>query len=106
MKKVKRKFKYVVKTHKSSGILGFTFGLINVSGLMLLMYRTFSMRGEATLSMGFAAFLMMVLSVAGLIMSLICISDGEQFHRFGWIGIVCNLAALASLTWIFNAGLA
>ncbi|MCD7805767.1 MAG: hypothetical protein LUH19_00305 [Lachnospiraceae bacterium] len=106
MKKVKRKFKYVVKTHKPSGILGLAFGLINVAGMALLIYRSFTMRGEATLSMGFAAFLMMIMSVTGLIMSLICISDREQFHGFGWIGFVCNLAVLVSLAWIFNAGLA
>ncbi len=102
---MKRKYKYAVKIYKSTSILGFAFGLICVVGLCLLIYRSFSMRGDATLSMGFAAFLMMVMSLAGVVMSLMCISDGEQFHRLGWIGLVCNLAVLVGLAWIFNAGL-
>ncbi|MCD7751759.1 MAG: hypothetical protein LUI10_08505 [Lachnospiraceae bacterium] len=102
----KRKYKYAVKVYKSTSILGFAFGVICAVGMSLLIYRSFSMRGDATLSMGFAAFLMMLMSLAGVVMSLMCISDEEQFHRLGWIGLILNLAVLAVLAWIFNAGLA
>ncbi len=102
---MKRKYKYAVKVYKPTSILGFAFGLISVVGMCLLIYRSFSMRGDATLSMGFAAFLMMAMSLAGMVMSVMCVSDREQFHRLGWAGILCNAAVLVSLAWIFNAGL-
>ena len=104
-KKPRRKIKFSVKETKASTIFGAALGIMSLLTVMIIIQLTFLANGEATLSFAFAGFLATVFSVAGLVLSILCMNDEYQPHTFGWIGLVTNGVALVAMAIILYLGM-
>ena len=72
---------------------------------MIMIQRTFLANGEATASYAFAGFLASAFSVAGLVLSILCMNDQYQPHALGWVGLVTNGFALLDMVVILYFGM-
>lgn len=104
-KKVKRKIKFSVKETKASTAFGAALGIISVLTVMIMIQMAFLANGEATLSYAFAGLLATIFSVAGLVLSILCMNDEYQPHTFGWIGLVTNGLSLVAMAIILCLGM-
>lgn len=101
----KNKTKFSVKATKLPTVLGLSLGIISVWAVLTLLYLTFIRGGEATISYAFAGLLASIFSVAGLILSILCLNDHYQTHTIGWIGFVLNGIALLAMSGILYLGM-
>lgn len=104
-KGARRKTKFSVKEVKLPTIFGASLGGISLSAVMALVYLTFNRGGEATLSYAFAGLLASIFSIAGLVLSILCINDQYQRHGWGWFGCLTNGLAAASMAGILYLGM-
>ena len=104
-KKARRKIKFSVKETKLSTIFGAVLGLISLLTVIAVIYLTFLANGEATVSYAFAGFLASVFSVAGLVLSILCMNDQYQPHTLGWVGLIANGLALVMMAIILYFGM-
>ncbi len=101
----RRKIKFSVKETKLSTIFGATLGILSLITVITVIYLTFLANGEATVSYAFAGFLAIVFSIAGLVLSILCMNDQYQQHAFGWIGLVTNGLSLGTMAVILYLGM-
>lgn len=104
-KKPRQKSKFTVKETKQRTTFGASLGIISVAAIFLLLYRTFVNDGQASISYAFAALLVCLFSVAGLILSILCLADDYQQHLPGWIGLITNGMALLAVSGILYLGM-
>ncbi len=104
-KRPKNKSKFSVKETKLFTVFGVILGLISVVTVVLLLVLTFRRGGEANISYAFAGLLASIFSVAGLILSILCMNDHYQHHFLGWIGLITNGFALLSMAGILYLGM-
>ena len=104
-KKARRKIKFSVKETKLSTIFGAVLGLISLLTVVGVIYLTFLANGEATVSYAFAGFLASIFSVAGLVLSILCMNDQYQPHTLGWLGLITNGLSLVIMAIILYFGM-
>lgn len=104
-KKPRRKIKFSVKETKPSTVFGAVLGILSVITVITVVYLTFKANGEATLSYAFAGLLASGFSVAGLVLSILCMNDQYQPHTFGWVGLITNGLALLGMAQILYLGM-
>jgi len=104
-KRPKGKTKFSVKETKLPTVFGASLGVISLAAVLLILYLTFRQGGEASVSFAFAGFLASIFSVAGWILSVLCLNDHYQPHILGWIGLIANSAALLSMAGILYLGM-
>lgn len=103
--KTRRKIKFAVKETKLQTVFGAVLGIISLLTVLLVIYMTFLANGEATMSYAFAGFLACVFSVAGLVLSILCMNDQYQPHTLGWVGLITNGLALLVMAIILYLGM-
>lgn len=105
LKRPKGKYKFSAKETKPVSVMGAVLGALSLITLLLLILLTFLRGGEATISYAFAGLLASLFSVAGLILSILCVHDAYQYHLPGWIGMITSGVSLAALAGILYLGM-
>ena len=104
-KRARRKIKFSVKETKLSTRFGAVLGILSLVTVITVIYLTFLANGDATASYAFAGFLASAFSVAGLVLSILCMNDQYQPHALGWIGLVTNGIALLNMAVVLYFGM-
>lgn len=96
MQKRKRKnFKFSDKTHPVPGLLSFFFGIAALVSIAVSSIISFRAQGNAGILIGFLGFLSMLLSIAGIILSIIALRRKDIHYRFPVAGgILCGFLTL------------
>ena len=79
-------------------------GVISTASMLVVIYLSFLLKGQAPVSYGLTGLLALVMSFVGLVLGIKTVLERERFKLFPILGIVFNLAAIAIVAFIFYLG--
>lgn len=79
-------------------------GIISTASMVVVIYLSFLLKGQAPISYGMTGFLALVMSLVGLILGIKTVFERERFKLFPILGIVFNLVAIAIVAFVFYLG--
>ena len=79
-------------------------GIISTVSIGIVLYLTYLRGGEATVGYGVTGLLATLFSLVGLILGVLTVRNKEYYRLFPWLGIVLNLLALGSISFILYFG--
>lgn len=79
-------------------------GVISLSSLVYIIYKSYTNAGKVPLQYGAVAFLTMIFAFAGIVLGVLSKSERDKFYFFSYLGIVLNVLVLAALSVILYAG--
>lgn len=94
-KKKRRNYKFSDKTHPVFGLLSFGFGLAAFLIIIITSFLSFRAKGEGGILIGLLGFGAMLLSVSGVVLSIIALRGKEIHYRFPVMGgVLCGCLTL------------
>lgn len=96
MQKRKRKnYKFSDKTHPVPGLLSFCFGMAALVSIAVSSIISFRAQGNGGIFIGFLGFVSMILSIAGVVLSIISLKKKDIHYRFPVMGgVLCGFLTL------------
>ncbi len=100
----KSSFMFTSKEHSKKGIMATILGVISLTSLVYIIYKSYANSGEIPLQYGAVAFLTMIFAFVGIVLGVLSKSERDKFYFFSYLGIVLNVLVLAALSVILYAG--
>ncbi len=100
----KKNYMFTNKKHSSRGIMSAILGVITLTSLILAVFQTYQVKGEAGGNMGMVGFVATCFSITGLVIGFLSKAEPDRFRFFSYVGILLNLLALAAVSMILYAG--
>ncbi len=104
-KKIRKNYMFSDKTHSMQGVFASVCGLIGMVTLVCIVLLSYYNEGSALLSWAFAALLTSIVSIVGVVNSLLCIGNEEVFHFYGWLGLLLNVLTMLGVGSIVYLGI-
>jgi len=92
------------KNYPNKGIMSTILGVISICSIVLAVYLTFRLNGEAVLRYGASLFLTTIFSMIGLGIGVASRMEKDKYYLFSYIGIVTNFLAIVAISFILYAG--
>lgn len=102
---MKNNYKFTDKIHPISAIIAFVVSIAVFIGLVLLCIRSSESGGNGSLLYGVAGIVGMFVSLAGFIVSVLCMKRQDIFYRFPALGATTNGVLFLSLFVLYILGM-
>lgn len=102
---MKRHLIYSDKEHTLKGVFSFILGVIVLVSLVLSIYISYRLKGDAPASFGAVGFLCTLFSGVGVVLALLGRQEPEKFYLFANIGLGLNIFDLLFISNILYAGI-
>lgn len=102
--KKRKGYIFTNKKHSERAIMATVLGVISLSGLGVVVFRSYLSAGDVAVGYGFTGLLAMLFSMVGLSLGMATVRDKDYYRFFPVLGILLNLAALGSISLILYAG--
>uniref|UniRef100_UPI004055E803 DUF6142 family protein n=1 Tax=Acetatifactor sp. TaxID=1872090 RepID=UPI004055E803 len=99
----RRNYIFTNKKHSQRAIMSTILGIISTVSLGIVVYLTYR-NGEATIGYGVTGLLATIFSIVGLILGVLTVRVKEYYRLFPWLGIILNLIALCSISFMLYFG--
>lgn len=100
----RRNYIFTNKKHSQRAIMSAILGMISTISLGIVVYLTYLHNGEATVGYGVTGLLATIFSIIGLTLGILTVRVKEYYRLFPWLGIVLNLIALGSISFMLYWG--
>lgn len=100
----KRNYIFTNKRHSQRAIMSTILGTISTISLGIVVYLTYLRDGEATVGYGVTGLLATLFSLVGLILGIVTVRDKGYYRLFPWLGVILNLVALGTISFILYFG--
>lgn len=99
-----KKFIFTDKKHSPQSVMSTVLGLIADGSIGYAVYSTYLGGGVATERLGASGTIILFMATVGLILGYASKNDPDKFHLFSYVGIVLNILAVLSVSFILYAG--
>ncbi len=100
----RRNYIFTNKRHSQRAIMSTILGIISTASLGIVVYLTYLEKGQATVGYGVTGLLATIFSIAGLMLGVMTVRVKEYYRLFPWMGIMLNLIALGSISFMLYFG--
>ncbi len=104
MKKRKRGYVYTDKKHSLKGAYASVMGMVSMTGMIMCVYKTVTLHGEALARFGVTALFALVLSIVGVITAFFSLMESGKFYLLSYFGMLLNIITLVGLIWLLVIG--
>lgn len=99
-----KKFIFTDKKHSPQSVMSTVLGIIADSSIGYAVYSTYLGGGVATERLGATGAIILFMATVGLILGYATKNNPDVFHFFSHLGIVLNIIAILSVSFILYAG--
>lgn len=99
-----RGFIFTNKRHSQKAIMSTVLGVISTASMVVVIYLSFLLQGQAPISYGLTGLLALVMALVGEGLGIKTVFERDRFKLFPVLGIVLNLAAIAIVAFVFYMG--
>ncbi len=92
------------KKHSQRAIMSTILGIISTVSLGIVVYLTYLRGGDALVGYGVTGLLATVFSLVGLGLGIATVRDKTYYRLFPWLGLILNLVALGSISFLLYFG--
>lgn len=103
-RKSKRGYVYTDKVHSLKGAYASVMGIVSLITMILCIYQTVLLHGEALARYGVAALFALVLCIPGMIVAFFSLMENGKFYLLSYVGILTNALTLVGLVWLLIIG--
>lgn len=100
----RKNYIFTNKKHSQRAIMSTILGIISTVSLGIVVYLTYLRQGDAPVGYGVTGLFATLFSLVGLGLGIATIRDKTYYRLFPWLGLILNLVALGSISFLLYFG--